>query len=330
MTRYFRNFGHIVERGFADDCTGTRELLALQNAMICNYNPMACEEDKCMESSPSGLQYFVHSPHATMLAGVSVLSTGQIQEALRANGGVQVLLPLFSQFNDAIASTSNSEVQLPLVSALLGLICSLVSQYPVVQQQMMQVRGFLLVGFLLQHVAPKQLDIRVVAIFIDTAIRLNASKRKASASVVLGRLLNDVLMNDSVWSRTTPEVQFFLYSRTAAFLPSMSSPDAREVLGVAGVLKLLRCAHTSRQECAEMAADDAGSPLLAQRTVEAVVGALAKSFSTSKTPPTRAELDAVFEHIKGVLSERDTATNLCFLDFLESMLMHRGWRGDSE
>jgi hypothetical protein len=57
---------------------------------VCNYNPAACEDDKCMESSTSELEYFVHSPHATMLPGVSALTTGQIQEALRANGGVQV------------------------------------------------------------------------------------------------------------------------------------------------------------------------------------------------------------------------------------------------
>jgi hypothetical protein len=67
-----------------------RARFAVHARQVCNYNPAACEDDKCMESSTSELEYFVHSPHATMLPGVSALTTGQIQEALRANGGVQV------------------------------------------------------------------------------------------------------------------------------------------------------------------------------------------------------------------------------------------------
>ena len=59
---HFRNFSGVVERGLTDDTAGARALLALQDAMICNYNPAACEEDKCMESSTSELEY-VDPPH---------------------------------------------------------------------------------------------------------------------------------------------------------------------------------------------------------------------------------------------------------------------------
>lgn len=497
-----------MERGFAEDSPGTRELQTLQDAMICNYNPMACEDEKCMESSPSGLQYFVHSPHATMLSGVSALTTGQIQEALRANGGVQVgslssrpcpsrglnprvvsfilfilseeiqlslirpscqrwwlvaalalclchphparplspfslvlpsptflfdfsprclhfltallcarvrvrgrggspqvLLPLFSQFNDATADRGG---ELPLVSALLGLICSLVSHYPVVQQQMTRIQGFLLLGFLLQHVAPQQLDARVVSILLDTAVRLNTGKGPTVGSL-LTRLLTHVLLNEGVWSRAAAAVRVLLYTRCAGFLPSMSGPDARQALGVPVILKLLRLIHTSRLELltevtagggtgsdstgtrgatadaaeggvagegrgVDSAAESRGgavgdvdpvggdgsdgagaevekpgpgndtlirgalSPgdgtvgnLPSERSsIEAVVGALAKSFSTAEAPPSQTELDAIFEYARFLFTHGDTPSSLSYLDFVEAILMHRGWRAGQE
>lgn len=95
------------------------------------------------------------------------------------NAGIQVLLPLFSQLKDVQARTADEnlfekEAGL-LISTLLSLICALITNHSGVQEQTMNIKGFLLVGFLLEQVHPFQLDVAVVNVLLETAAALSKS-----------------------------------------------------------------------------------------------------------------------------------------------------------
>ena len=84
---------------------------------------------------------FVNGPHASMLAGAYAVCTSAVIDALHALGGLQVLFPLFCQHPDG-----------PFVHALLGLLAGLVAEVPAMQHQMDRIRGFVLLGALLEPV----------------------------------------------------------------------------------------------------------------------------------------------------------------------------------
>eukprot|EP00041_Stephanoeca_diplocostata_P039236 m.1602653 g.1602653 ORF g.1602653 m.1602653 type:complete len:779 (-) comp25353_c0_seq68:6930-9266(-) len=228
---YNNNFQNILDRELSPDSAGVRELQALQSALICNYNPMACEGDAVLESSPAqGLEYFVHSPHATMLSGVVSIKTEQLQQSLRSSGGIQVLLPLFSQLKDVQARTTDEalfekEAGL-LISTLLSLICALITNHTGVQEQTLQIKGFLLVGFLLEQVHPFQLDVAVVNVLLETATALSnmhGTRNNRCRTALLKSLMEDILLNHKIWERAPTDVQELLHVKLAAFLETSTT-----------------------------------------------------------------------------------------------------------
>ena len=94
--------------------------------------------------------YFEHYPNATMIA-VEPIVTNSFIECLHSVGGIQVLLPLFAQFNRA--DDGSSALRRPVAYAtLLSLLCSLIRASSVLRDQMMQIDGFLVLGFLFEQV----------------------------------------------------------------------------------------------------------------------------------------------------------------------------------
>jgi hypothetical protein len=137
----------------------------------------------------------VHSPHATMLADVTPVTTQPIYEALLSSGGVQILFPLLVQApalsTDEATPAATAAPATPtaaaagfavggagdnvgdggdgdgggsaanptqLTGALLSLLLTMMTSSTTVCRQIFEVKGFLMLGFLLEQVAADQLD----------------------------------------------------------------------------------------------------------------------------------------------------------------------------
>ncbi|VDM74102.1 unnamed protein product [Strongylus vulgaris] len=72
----------------------------LSSVLVMAYCPKNCHGQLCL-NSPSKVPstYFVQVPHAVMKEGVEVITTHSIHNSLRSVGGIQILLPLFSQLD---------------------------------------------------------------------------------------------------------------------------------------------------------------------------------------------------------------------------------------
>ncbi|KIH60649.1 hypothetical protein ANCDUO_09090 [Ancylostoma duodenale] len=72
----------------------------LSSVLVMAYCPKNCHGQLCLNSPakvPSA--YFVQVPHAVMKEGVEVITTHSIHNSLQSVGGIQILLPLFSQLD---------------------------------------------------------------------------------------------------------------------------------------------------------------------------------------------------------------------------------------
>uniref|UniRef100_A0A1I7XJX4 DUF4704 domain-containing protein n=1 Tax=Heterorhabditis bacteriophora TaxID=37862 RepID=A0A1I7XJX4_HETBA len=72
----------------------------LHNALVMAYCPKNCHGQLCL-NAPSKISsgYFVQVPHAVMKEGVEVITTHSLHNSLQSVGGIQILLPLFSQLD---------------------------------------------------------------------------------------------------------------------------------------------------------------------------------------------------------------------------------------
>ncbi|CAM4825802.1 unnamed protein product [Rotaria magnacalcarata] len=72
----------------------------LINAIVFNYNPVACEEQLVLQAArKTNVSYFVHTTHAQMLSNVRCVVTYSIYSTLHSVGGIQVVFPLFGQLD---------------------------------------------------------------------------------------------------------------------------------------------------------------------------------------------------------------------------------------
>eukprot|EP00040_Diaphanoeca_grandis_P037255 m.241726 g.241726 ORF g.241726 m.241726 type:complete len:2347 (-) comp33782_c0_seq1:119-7159(-) len=316
---YFGNFLDVFDRDLNLLPEDIKEFSSakLHNSVVFNYNPMACEKDHCLESSPAqGVSHFLGNPHARMLTGVTAIKSQYIQDALRANGGIQVLLPLFSQLKD-VEDTAEQLLELPLMGSLLALICSLVCNFTTVQQEIEQMKGFLLLGFLLEQAEPRQLNLAVVDVFIETMTVLANSGSTITQSL-LKSLFEDVVFNRNIWEKATSPVQRSLYSKVATFFSNIKI-NTREIPGVNRMLMLIRhfpelvdVAQDAREFGDEVPQDIVVVSGMALETIR-------KSFESSSEPPTPSEIEEILYHTKNC-SMADHITVSQFIQFLSNSI----------
>ncbi|XP_055893443.1 neurobeachin-like isoform X6 [Biomphalaria glabrata] len=183
----------------------------LTSAIVFMYNPIACDSQLCLESSPKGNQsYFLHSPHAMMCQDVKAVITHSIHSTLHSLGGVQILFPLFGQLDLPVdrGPDKPQEIDYTTCANLIGLLGDLIECSPAIQQQMLQNRGFLVISYLLEkssreHITPAVLEafLKVTEFLVD----LN------NGGIMLKYLFDYILFNPQLWVHTSVEVQTKLY-----------------------------------------------------------------------------------------------------------------------
>ncbi|EDV24691.1 uncharacterized protein TRIADDRAFT_25032, partial [Trichoplax adhaerens] len=222
----------------------------LSTAIMFTYNPKACDQKLCLESSPTdNATYFVHSPHAIMLEGVYPVITNSFQSALRSLGGIQIIFPLFDQldynvYNASKENDNNDSVPSDDIgSMLLSLLCDLLRGSTTCQQQIVQGNGFLVLSRLIEKVSPASLEDSTLDTLLMLGKYLFSSPGKAN---LLNQWIDHILLKASLWIHTSAKVQVKLFSMLATEFVAMPEQlslhmiDFKRIIGVPRLMHILK------------------------------------------------------------------------------------------
>ncbi|VDO39425.1 unnamed protein product [Haemonchus placei] len=183
----------------------------LSSALVMAYCPKNCHGQLCLNSPakvPSA--YFVQVPHAVMKEGVEVITTHSIHSSLQSVGGIQILLPLFSQLD--LPCEDGNAMDGDMCSTLLSLIALLLASSQTIQQQLYHSKGFLIIGHALQKSSNKHITMKVAEQVIDMAKFL---LRCSSGGPLIKQLFEHIMFNPKLWINSEPSVQVHLYNYLA-------------------------------------------------------------------------------------------------------------------
>ncbi|KAK6744681.1 hypothetical protein RB195_011415 [Necator americanus] len=183
----------------------------LSSVLVMAYCPKNCHGQLCL-NSPSKVPsaYFVQVPHAVMKEGVEVITTHSIHNSLQSVGGIQILLPLFSQLD--LPCEDGTAMDGDMCSTLLSLIALLLSSSQTIQQQLYHSKGFLIIGHALQKASSRHITMKVAEQVIDMAKFL---LRCSSGGPLIKQLFENIMFNPKLWINSDPTVQVHLYNYLA-------------------------------------------------------------------------------------------------------------------
>ncbi|XP_022098981.1 neurobeachin-like isoform X3 [Acanthaster planci] len=185
----------------------------MTNSIVFLYSPAATESQLCLDSSPKGnVSYFVHSPHALMVQDVRAIVTHSIHSTLHSIGGIHMIFPLFTQLDyiqPATEEGQEDQINPDVCPLLLHLLCDLLKGSMSTQQQMVQGRGFVILGYLLQKASMKHMTETALELFLDLAKYYNTVP---AGIQLLRHLVDHILFNPVLWIHTPVKTQISLYT----------------------------------------------------------------------------------------------------------------------
>ncbi|KAL3880049.1 hypothetical protein ACJMK2_032321, partial [Sinanodonta woodiana] len=212
----------------------------LTSSIVFMYNPIACDSQLCLESSPkTNVSYFVHTPHAMMSQDVKAVITHSINSTLHSLGGVQVLFSLFAQLDSPVNREPKAEsvVDNTICASLLHLLYNLIESSVTVQQQMIQNKGFLVIGHLLEKASRDHITPAVLEAFLKLTEFL---VQFPTGTTLLKQLFDHILFNPALWIHSSIEVQTKLY----CYLATDFINDAQIYNNIRRVSAVLQTMHT--------------------------------------------------------------------------------------
>ncbi|KAK7469905.1 hypothetical protein BaRGS_00036068 [Batillaria attramentaria] len=212
----------------------------LTGSIVFMYNPIACDSQLCLESSPKGNpSYFVHTPHAMMCQEVKAVITHSIHSTLHSLGGVQILFPLFGQLDLPVdqGPGKDSEVDYTTCANLMGLLCDLLKSSTTIQQQLLQSKGFLVISYLLEKSSRDHITPAVLESFLELTQYL---VKLPTGAPLLKHLFDYILFNPQLWVHTSVEVQTKLY----CYLATEFINDAHIYTNIRRVSAILQTMHS--------------------------------------------------------------------------------------
>ncbi|XP_077976450.1 neurobeachin-like isoform X2 [Styela clava] len=185
----------------------------LSEHLMMAYNPKATDGQLCLESSPrppnkDGVahRWFVHSPHALMLHGVKAVVTHSIHCALHSVGGIDVLYPLLSQLN---YKQPDGDIDDTVCLTILKFILQLMKGSFKTQQQILQGKGFLVIGYFLEKASKQHITMDVLEILLAISKYLDTLQNNVP---LLRQFCDHIFFNPALWIHTDPKVQLSLYT----------------------------------------------------------------------------------------------------------------------
>ncbi|KAL4003867.1 hypothetical protein ACH3XW_9380 [Acanthocheilonema viteae] len=204
---YQSRFLHEVETDLFDDYKKFIFDGKLSASIVIAYSPKNCDGQLCLHSaSKTAASYFVQIPHAIMKEGVEVVKTYSIHNSLHSLGGIQMLLPLFSQLD--FPQCDGNVRKIDICSKLLSAISFLLRTASSAPQQLYHSRAFLVISQALYESSPSNLSQHVLEILIDISKYLLTLP---SGTPLLKHLFDYILFNPELWSRADPTIQIQLY-----------------------------------------------------------------------------------------------------------------------
>lgn len=179
----------------------------LMNAIVFNYNPIACEEKLVLQAAPkTNLSHFVHTAHAQMLSNVRSVVTHSIYSTLHSVGGIQVFFPLFGQLDH---QQTDGSINYNVCSILLTTLCELIERSYTIQHQMLNAKGFLALGYHLEKSSKQHINMDVLNSLISLTTFFVKVPSKNSA-LLLKQLFVHLFFNPAIWIYCSVDVSIFI------------------------------------------------------------------------------------------------------------------------
>ncbi|XP_020218624.1 BEACH domain-containing protein B isoform X2 [Cajanus cajan] len=190
----------------------------LASRIIFGLNAQASVGRMLFNVSPiTSQQLDKNSFEAAVVGGTQLCSRRLLQQIIYCVGGVSVLFPLITQcckFENEEVGESVKGAPLTLTmreyvtTEVIELIASLLDENFANQQQMHIVSGFSVLGFLLQSVPPRQLNLETLSALKHL---FNVVSNSGLAELLVKEAISNIFLNPFIWVYTVYKVQRELY-----------------------------------------------------------------------------------------------------------------------
>ncbi|AAG28307.1 hypothetical protein [Arabidopsis thaliana] len=160
---------------------------------------------------------------ADIMVGTQLCSRRLLQQIIYCVGGISVFFPLITQSDRCESETLNEETSaMPtkerMTAEVIELIASVLDENPANQQQMHLLAGFPILGFLLQSIQPKQLNLETLS---SLKHLFNVISSSGFAEQLVEDAISSIFLNPHIWLHAAYNVQRELY------MQNISSGDVK-------------------------------------------------------------------------------------------------------
>ncbi|WZY72487.1 hypothetical protein YC2023_004727 [Brassica napus] len=151
---------------------------------------------------------------ADIMVGTQLCSRRLLQQIIYCVGGISVFFPLITQTDRCESEALQEEASsMPapeerMTAEVIELIASVLDENPGNQQQMHLLSGFPILGFLLQSIQPKQLNLETLS---SLKHLFNVISSSGFAEQLVEDAISSIFLNPHIWIRATYNVQRELY-----------------------------------------------------------------------------------------------------------------------
>ena len=185
---------------------------SLSSEIVFSYSARASQCQVCFFSAASAAKgketngYFSHSPHAQLQGDVKAVTTQPVFHSLHSIGGIQILFPLLTQLGldldpSAPANFNPAEVLLELVSNLL-------MRSSQIRQQMVQLKGLMVIG----HYFVKYSNKIMSEGLLENVISLSNYFIHIRSEALLKHTIDFLLLNANLWIYAPVQIQITLFT----------------------------------------------------------------------------------------------------------------------
>ncbi|KAH0903489.1 hypothetical protein HID58_042992 [Brassica napus] len=154
---------------------------------------------------------------ADIMVGTQLCSRRLLQQIIYCVGGISVFFPLITQTDRCESEALQEEASsMPapeerMTAEVIELIASVLDENPGNQQQMHLLSGFPILGFLLQSIQPKQLNLETLSSLKHLFNVISSSGTCWFAEQLVEDAISSIFLNPHIWIRATYNVQRELY-----------------------------------------------------------------------------------------------------------------------
>ncbi|XP_061352489.1 BEACH domain-containing protein B, partial [Gastrolobium bilobum] len=185
-----------------------------------------------------------NSFEAAVIGGTQLCSRRLLQQIIYCVGGVSVFFPLITQCckfkNEEVGESEKvplaQEMRQCVTTEVIELIASLLDDNLANQQQMHIVSGFSVLGFLLQSVSPRQLNLETLSALKHL---FNVVSNSGLAELLAKEAISSIFLNPLIWVYTIYKVQRELYM----FLIQQFDNDPRLLKSLCRLPRVLDIIH---------------------------------------------------------------------------------------